>query len=818
MADRTIRAIITGSSAGAVRAFEESALAAEKSSKAMGDHMEAGTARVGGAFSKLGALGASWGLPFHESLHKLGDHLTETESRGKKFGTAFADLGRSAALGLGGGLAIAGVEAVKLGMGLQESQDKLSVAVKNSGASMDQYKGQLDATRSRMESLGFTYEQTNDALANSVVSTQNVSKSMGTLGLAADLARFRHIDLADATTMVNKALEGQLRPLKALAIDLPVAATSALKLQTANDAVAKAQANVNAILAAVPGAANPASAAHTKYETAVNRLTLAQQKLQAGQATSNEIFNELTKRLGGSAAAAAETFAGKMDVLKAQAHDFGATVGVALIPKLSETVGWLSKNKEVAEVLAGVILTVLGAAVTTFAVTKVVEFGKGVGSMISGLSGLAAKMTTTASVVVAEDATIVGANAAAGASFTAMLGPIAAAGAGIAIVAIATDKLLRKIFDLKATSSLAPASEAYAKAHGGIDAIHDARVAKATGAGLPKGNDTPPTKLPPILDPTSAANFVSTAGNSLGKAHTTAMHSVASKLELAHKHALAAEATEDRSILRTGNVELNKLVAAEHSTSLAQLNLLLDKTHNKGLVNLEKVLGKEHENGMVSLEHQLVTAHKAALNNWLAQQRAASAAAELARSGALAQGIGLQQTVNEDRQALNGLSGDALAVGQAQLNLDEKKLEDANRSYQLQLALDSAVGAAARANAQAALDNFTSLATISEASLAAALSGASFQQGYNTNLRTIDPTSLIGLASGGIVNSPTVALIGESGPEAVVPLTGSGVGSAGGSGPIYLQIDGLTFAKLMFPHIQTAGLQRTRGVVNLGLT
>jgi len=37
------------------------------------------------------------------------------------------------------------------------------------------------------------------------------------------------------------------------------------------------------------------------------------------------------------------------------------------------------------------------------------------------------------------------------------------------------------------------------------------------------------------------------------------------------------------------------------------------------------------------------------------------------------------------------------------------------------------------------------------------------------------------LAAGGIVNAPTLAMIGEAGPEAVVPLTGNNVPNMGGN-------------------------------------
>lgn len=48
------------------------------------------------------------------------------------------------------------------------------------------------------------------------------------------------------------------------------------------------------------------------------------------------------------------------------------------------------------------------------------------------------------------------------------------------------------------------------------------------------------------------------------------------------------------------------------------------------------------------------------------------------------------------------------------------------------------------------------------------------------------------LAAGGIVNQPTIALIGERGPEAVVPLSGAGAGSAssGGNTTVYIVVQG----------------------------
>lgn len=55
------------------------------------------------------------------------------------------------------------------------------------------------------------------------------------------------------------------------------------------------------------------------------------------------------------------------------------------------------------------------------------------------------------------------------------------------------------------------------------------------------------------------------------------------------------------------------------------------------------------------------------------------------------------------------------------------------------------------------------------------------------------------LASGGIVRRPTLALVGESGPEAVIPL--SQFESGGGSTTVVIEVDGRTFAEIVAPHL-----------------
>lgn len=86
--------------------------------------------------------------------------------------------------------------------------------------------------------------------------------------------------------------------------------------------------------------------------------------------------------------------------------------------------------------------------------------------------------------------------------------------------------------------------------------------------------------------------------------------------------------------------------------------------------------------------------------------------------------------------------------------------------------------------------------------------------GFSIGLPTIP--NIPYLAQGGIVNSPTLAMIGEAGPEAVVPLSGN-KGSGFGQQTVVLQIDGKIVAQATFPHTRNQLLQFGRGTTTLGL-
>ena len=172
-----------------------------------------------------------------------------------------------------------------------------------------------------MAKVGFTQGQTNDTLTKLVTITGSGSAALGALGTAADLARYKHISLTDASLQLGKAASGNTRALKELGIstkDLPAhfgsTGTEASRLST------------------VMGLLNP--------------------------------------KIGGQAAAAASTFGGKIDVLKAQVTNLSAKLGTALIPIMSKVVGWAIQGFNWFTKLPGPMKMIIGVALGAAAALK----------------------------------------------------------------------------------------------------------------------------------------------------------------------------------------------------------------------------------------------------------------------------------------------------------------------------------------------------------------------------------------------------------------------------------------------------------------
>ena len=124
----------------------------------------------------------------------------------------------AALMGLAGTFAVFAAASVRETLRVEDAQVRLETAVKNSGVSFEVAKPAIDQQTSALNSLGFSTEDVYTALAKMTAATRDPQLALKSLGAAADLARFKNIDLATAGTIVARASVGQARGLSDLGL------------------------------------------------------------------------------------------------------------------------------------------------------------------------------------------------------------------------------------------------------------------------------------------------------------------------------------------------------------------------------------------------------------------------------------------------------------------------------------------------------------------------------------------------------------------------------------------------------------------------
>jgi hypothetical protein len=207
-----------------------------------------------------------------------GGALGKLEKASKMAGTAI--------LGLGGAFAIFGIASVETLDKVEKSQANLETAIKNTGVSFDLAKPVIDEHAKSMMALGFTYNDTYAALAKMTAASGSPQLALESLGVAADLARFKQISLAEAGTLVARASIGQAKGL--------------------------------------------------------GDLGLALGKTIPKGATFEQILKAIESRAGGAAEAFKSTLSGGIAVAQANFQALEVQVGTALVPSLIKITDWIT--------------------------------------------------------------------------------------------------------------------------------------------------------------------------------------------------------------------------------------------------------------------------------------------------------------------------------------------------------------------------------------------------------------------------------------------------------------------------------------------
>jgi len=311
-----------------------------------------------------------------EFTAKIGEaklEMDKLEKSGSSGMEKMQKVGGAALLGVGAVAAGVGIAAVDMAEKYDTAHVSLEAAAKAAGTSFDALKPQIEKTSKAMEGFGYTNAQTEEAVGSLITSQGKNAPVMADMQLAANIAAAKHIDLQTAIGLVEKASNGMTKPLKAMGIDLNIAAGGAKATAKAQDGLSKAQQKVNDDIAAGADRAAVGSKANNKLGADVLALEGAHKKLSATQSAGGQIIGALSERFSGQASSAAGTMGGKLAEMKAHGENLLQTLGEKLIPVLDKVVTavqhavtWLEKHKGVAEAIAIVIGTVLVAAIAVY--------------------------------------------------------------------------------------------------------------------------------------------------------------------------------------------------------------------------------------------------------------------------------------------------------------------------------------------------------------------------------------------------------------------------------------------------------------------
>jgi len=368
--DLIVRLHLVGENRSAVDAMLETGEVSKRVSKDMESNFDKSTNRIGGLFTRLGQHAESMGTPFGKVLTEVGNKFGEAEKKGHGFLGMISGLGAAATgAGLAAFVGIAG-ESVKIALDGAQAQSNLEVAVKNSGQSFEEAKGKIDASYNSMANLGFNADQTNVALTTLITATGSTAKATALMGQVADLARLKHMSLADAASAVAKIMGGSTRIVKQLGLNLNVQSGSATSVAKAHQAVIAAEIKLARVQYELNNHILKGAKGQWALQDAQIAVKNAQDKYNSSAHATTTILDAIQQKTQGAAAGFSDTLPGKMQAFNAQITNMGKQLGEWLIPKLTIAAGWVSN-------FVGFLTRNKGA---------VADFGEAVGGIGAALS------------------------------------------------------------------------------------------------------------------------------------------------------------------------------------------------------------------------------------------------------------------------------------------------------------------------------------------------------------------------------------------------------------------------------------------------
>jgi len=228
-----------------------------------------------------------------------------------------------------------GVLSIKAAMDSEQAFARMDIAVNNAkdstGATAEEFRKTAEANTA----LGFSVKDTAQALGTLTTATSSTKEAQALLGSAMSLARYKHIDLGTAATIMARATQGSAKAFKELGITLDT---------------------------------------HLPKQQAINKG-----------------LDQLNAKLAGQTQAYLDTFAGKMSALGAKTELLAEKFGNMLIPYVSKLVDFFSRFGKQIAIVTGITI---GAVIAFKTYVTILNIFKAAQILYIALtSGMAAAQT-----------------------------------------------------------------------------------------------------------------------------------------------------------------------------------------------------------------------------------------------------------------------------------------------------------------------------------------------------------------------------------------------------------------------------------------
>lgn len=347
--------------------------AAEDAGNRMGKKFDDVSTKAGGFFGKLGNWASNFGLP-SAPFEKMGQKFEEAETHGQKFHNVLSAIGGVTLGASVAGVVAFGAEGVHWADQLETAQVSLKTAVKATGESWASAQPHIAAATASMQHLGFNSTDTAQSLSQLITATGSTTRGTQLLSEAADLARFKHISLSEASQMLARVMAGSNRAITQMGLNLDVGTGKLSTIHTATESVQKAQLALKNTEMEVAAGTLKGAQADASLATAHQNLSIAEENLRRDHEAIGKVLDAVAQKTHGAADAYGHTLAGEMDVARATVHNLGTDFGMFLIPKIegaihavAEIIGWFEKHKAAAIALGAIIAGPLAASIAIFA-------------------------------------------------------------------------------------------------------------------------------------------------------------------------------------------------------------------------------------------------------------------------------------------------------------------------------------------------------------------------------------------------------------------------------------------------------------------